>query len=175
MPDPPVITYLLNTRDPAPYQIFRAFIITHDSQNLERFRQWVDRILEDHVPLLVDRPNFIRQRVVRPLESAKTAPLIVNHLAMPDEFRTARTLPSPSPPTSQYLKQQGRQHMTWTPQAHQGQAQAQLLLQASHVPRLGHSSTSGQIQGHGLGRGRVTALAREGGRGAHGRGGGGGQ
>ncbi|KAF9131240.1 hypothetical protein BGX30_013189 [Mortierella sp. GBA39] len=166
----PVFDYLFSTDNPKPYLIFRAFIIAHDSQDLQQFRLWVDRLLDDHVPLL-DKPPFIKNRIISALTETKTAPLIVNHLAMPDELRTAKTLPSPSPPGSQHQQEHQReQQMALTPQAHQGQPQAQLLSQASQIAGPGLSSTHGRIQGADRGRGRGSAPVRGGVRGGHGRG-----
>ncbi|OAQ25543.1 hypothetical protein K457DRAFT_23005 [Linnemannia elongata AG-77] len=158
----PVFDYLFATAKPKPYAIFRAFIIAHDSQDLERFRLWVDRLLEDHVPLL-NKPAFIKKHFIRALTEAKTAPLIVDQLAIPDEVRGARTLPSPSPPGSQQQQQQEQQReqqMTWTLQAHHGQPQAQLLSQAFQIAGPGLSSTHGQIPDAGRERGYGSAPDR---------------
>lgn len=67
----PVFDYLFATAKPKPYAIFRAFIIAHDSQDLERFQLWVDRLLEDYVPLL-NKPAFIKNHFIRALTEAKT-------------------------------------------------------------------------------------------------------
>ncbi|KAG9068242.1 hypothetical protein KI688_011837 [Linnemannia hyalina] len=154
---PPVFDYLFSTANPKPYLIFRAFIIAHDSQDLQRFRLWVDRLLDDHVPLL-DKPVFIKNLIISALTETKTAPLIVNHLAIPDELRTARTLPSPSPPGSQRQQEHQRE---------------QLLSQASQIAGAGLSSTHGRIQGAERERGRGSVPVRGGVRGGHGRGRGG--
>ncbi|KAF9537410.1 hypothetical protein EC957_008300 [Mortierella hygrophila] len=170
---PPVFDYLFSTANPKPYLIFRAFIIAHDSQDLQRFRLWVDRLLDDHVPLL-DKPAFTKNRIISALTVTKTAPLIVNHLAIPDELRTARTLPSPSPPGPLHQQEhQKEQQMVWIPQAHQGQPLAQMLPQASQIAGPGLSSTYAWIQGAERGRGRGFAPVRGGVRGGHGRGRGG--
>ncbi|KAG0361988.1 hypothetical protein BGX24_005212, partial [Mortierella sp. AD032] len=70
-PFPAVVEYLLTACKPTSYYIFRTFIIEHDSQDLVRFRQWVDWIVSDLITNAPGLDDIQKERVCRVLWEAK--------------------------------------------------------------------------------------------------------